>query len=82
MMEATEDGFALSEYDLSLRKEGDIFGDRQHGASTLKLVNVIRDKAVIETAHQDAYDFLHGRGFSAEERSLVRQEKRLVVKER
>lgn len=81
MMEATEDGFALSEYDLSLRREGDIFGDRQHGASTLKLVNVIRDKAIIETAHRDACDFLESDTYSAEERALVRQDVRLVVKE-
>ena len=56
-MEKTEDGFALSEMDLSLRREGDIFGDRQHGASPLKLVNVVRDKAVIEAAYRDARYF-------------------------
>ena len=39
---------------LSLRREGDILGNRQHGASVLKLVNVVRDGAVIEAAHADA----------------------------
>lgn len=53
-MEKTDDGFELAEYDLSLRREGDILGNRQHGASALKLVNVVRDAAVIEAAHQDA----------------------------
>lgn len=53
-MERTEDGFELAEYDLSLRREGDILGNRQHGASILKLVNVIRDKAIIEEAHTQA----------------------------
>lgn len=53
-MEKTDDGFELAEYDLSLRREGDILGNRQHGASGLKLVNVVRDAAVIEAAHQDA----------------------------
>lgn len=53
-MERTNDGFALAEYDLSLRREGDILGNRQHGASVLKLVNVVRDAAIIETAHDDA----------------------------
>ncbi len=53
-MEKTEDGFKLAEYDLSLRREGDILGNRQHGASTLKLVNVVRDKNIIEAAHNDA----------------------------
>lgn len=53
-MERTDDGFELAEYDLSLRREGDILGNRQHGASALKLVNVVRDAAVIEAAHADA----------------------------
>ena len=53
-MERTDDGFELAEYDLSLRREGDILGNRQHGASALKLVNVVRDSAFIEAAHADA----------------------------
>lgn len=53
-MERTEDGFELAEYDLSLRREGDILGNRQHGASVLKLVNVMRDSAIIEAAHAQA----------------------------
>jgi ATP-dependent DNA helicase RecG len=57
-MERTEDGFELAEYDLSLRREGDILGNRQHGASVLKLVNVVRDAAIIEAAHDDARDIL------------------------
>ena len=53
-MESTEDGFELSSYDLSLRREGDILGNRQHGASGLKLVNIVRDGKMIEAAHDDA----------------------------
>ena len=53
-MTTTDDGFELATYDLSLRREGDILGNRQHGASALKLVNVVRDAKVIETAHADA----------------------------
>ena len=53
-MKSTDDGFELASYDLSLRREGDILGNRQHGASGLKLVNVVRDGAVIEAAHADA----------------------------
>ena len=53
-MEATDDGFELAERDLALRREGDILGNRQHGASALKLVNIIRDGALIEAAHADA----------------------------
>ena len=53
-MERTDDGFELASYDLSLRREGEILGNRQHGASSLKLVNVIRDAAIIDAAHSDA----------------------------
>ena len=53
-MEATDDGFELAERDLALRREGDILGNRQHGASALKLVNIMRDGALIEAAHADA----------------------------
>lgn len=53
-MENTDDGFELASYDLSLRREGDILGNRQHGASLLKLVNVVRDGKLIEAAHDDA----------------------------
>lgn len=57
-MENTEDGFELALYDLSLRKEGDILGNRQHGSSVLKLVNVVRDGKIIEAAHEDAREIL------------------------
>ncbi|WP_080797691.1 ATP-dependent DNA helicase RecG [Arabiibacter massiliensis] len=53
-MERTDDGFELAAFDLSLRREGDILGNRQHGASGLKLVNVVRDGKIIEAAHADA----------------------------
>ena len=73
-MEKTEDGFALSEMDLSLRREGDIFGDRQHGASPLKLVNVVRDKAVIEAAYCDARSVFEADALTDDERVIVMQE--------
>lgn len=57
-METTDDGFTLSEYDLSLRHEGDVLGSRQHGAATLRLVNVVRDAALISRAHDDARTLL------------------------
>ncbi|NTU90183.1 MAG: DEAD/DEAH box helicase, partial [Actinobacteria bacterium] len=50
----TDDGFELAEYDLRLRKEGDILGSRQHGIPSLRLINVIRDAKLIRDAHEDA----------------------------
>lgn len=76
-MEATDDGFALSEYDLKLRREGDVFGDRQSGASSLKLVNVVRDAAVIEAAHGDARSLVE----RAQGDGLAREELRLAYAE-
>lgn len=57
-LEKTDNGFALSEYDLSLRREGDILGNRQSGTTTLKLVNIMRDGAIIEQAHDDAKEII------------------------
>ena len=57
-MEKTDDGFELATYDLSLRREGDIVGNRQHGASGLKLVNIVRDGRLIEAAYEDAMALL------------------------
>ncbi len=82
MMETVEDGFSLSEYDLAARREGDIFGARQHGASPLRLVNVIRDKAVIEAAYADAWACFDGTLISEEQRALVQQEAALIRKAR
>ena len=81
-MEQTEDGFELSNYDLSLRREGDILGNRQSGASGLKLVNIVRDGKVIEAAHDDAAQILEADPVLEEEdhRALAR-EMRLLFKD-
>lgn len=81
-MEATDDGFALSERDLSMRREGDIFGDRQHGCTPLRLVNVVRDKAVIEAAYHDARNLFDPAQFSEGERTLALRELNVLRKAR
>ena len=53
-LERTDDGFELAAEDLAARREGDLLGNRQSGASALKLVNVVRDGAMIEEAHASA----------------------------
>ena len=53
-LEATDDGFKLAEYDLALRHEGDVLGCRQHGYPPLKLVDIERDRPLIDAAHEDA----------------------------
>ena len=74
-MERTEDGFELAEFDLSFRREGDILGNRQHGASSLKLVNIVRDRAVVEAAHADALEIVSDNpGIGSEELAVLRHE--------
>ena len=81
-MERIQDGFKLSEYDLSLRREGDILGNRQHGASTLKLVNVMRDRNIIEAAHADAAALLEADpDLSLPDHAALRRELRIVMRQ-
>ncbi|WP_251197810.1 ATP-dependent DNA helicase RecG [Anaerotardibacter muris] len=77
-METTEDGFQLSEMDLAQRKEGDVFGARQHGRSPLRLVNVIRDSAVIEAAYNDARDIVLNGSLTQTERAILDRELLMV----
>ena len=56
---ATLDGFELAEVDLELRGEGDVLGDAQSGArSSLRLLRVMKDQAVIELARDVAEKIL------------------------
>ena len=46
---STNDGFALSEIDLELRREGDVLGASQSGGrSSLKLLRVVQDSELIQ----------------------------------
>ncbi|MER6947109.1 ATP-dependent DNA helicase RecG [Nonomuraea sp. NPDC000554] len=52
---ATLDGFELSRVDLEQRREGDVLGAAQSGKRTsLKLLQLLRDEDVIETARAEA----------------------------
>ncbi len=52
---STTDGFALSQLDLELRREGDVLGAAQSGRRTsLRLLEVVRDGAIIERARAAA----------------------------
>ena len=57
-IESTADGFELAEADLRARREGDVLGMRQHGASVLKLANVVDDAPLVQAAHADAQELL------------------------
>ena len=58
-LEKTEDGFELSELDLSYRKEGDVTGISQSGTkSRLRLLGVVRDQKLIRDAQPVAETML------------------------
>ena len=58
VLEETNDGFVVSEYDFKMRGEGDLFGIRQSGDVLLKLANVRRDYDLLLRVREDVLEFL------------------------
>ncbi len=50
----TTDGFEIAERDLQLRGAGDFFGTRQAGVPTFRLIDLVRDRELMDTAHREA----------------------------
>jgi ATP-dependent DNA helicase RecG len=57
-LERSNDGFELAEVDLELRGEGTILGTRQKGRTDLKLASLRRDKDLVSTAREIAFDIV------------------------
>ena len=53
-MSSTNDGFVIAERDLELRGPGDFFGTRQSGLPKLRTGDLVRDRDIMERAHQEA----------------------------
>lgn len=51
---ASSDGFYLSEKDLELRGEGEVFGSTQSGVSDLKLASIVRDMDILSKMREEA----------------------------
>ena len=51
----TTDGFEIAEQDLQLRGPGEMLGTRQSGVPTLRVANLVRDHALMETARSEAF---------------------------
>lgn len=49
---STNDGFVISEKDLSLRGPGDFFGTRQHGLPEMKIANLYKDIDILKLVQQ------------------------------
>lgn len=52
---STGDGFELAEYDLRLRGEGEVLGERQSGIPGLRLATLAGDQDLLECARLDAF---------------------------
>ena len=57
-MTETTDGFVIAERDLQLRWAGDVFGTRQAGMPSFRLIDLVRDRALLEQAHAEAERWL------------------------
>jgi ATP-dependent DNA helicase RecG len=72
-VERTSDGFELAEYDLRLRGEGEVLGERQSGLPGLRLASLLTDQALLDAARSDA------RSLIASDPALERPEHALLL---
>jgi len=54
ILQASTDGFKISEKDLELRGPGEFFGTKQHGIPELKVANLITDIEILKIAQKEA----------------------------
>lgn len=59
VLEESNDGFYISERDLELRGEGDLFGIRQSGEKTFKIANLKKDLKILMQAKSDSEEYLN-----------------------
>jgi ATP-dependent DNA helicase RecG len=71
-MAETTDGFVIAERDLALRGPGDFFGTRQSGLPKLRTGDLVRDRDIMEAAHQEARAMVE-RGLSPALTAFVRE---------
>jgi len=72
-MASTNDGFVIAERDLELRGPGDVFGTRQSGLPKLRTGDLVRDRDIMESAHEEARRLVDEGGLTEELKSFVQQ---------
>ena len=72
-MVRTQNGFELAELDLQQRGPGEFFGTRQAGLPEFRVANLVRDRAVLELAKNEAAKFVESPdpAISREDRDAV-----------
>ena len=75
------DGFYLAEVDLELRGEGTLMSTAQKGASDLKIASLRRDKQVIVTAREVAFEIIDADPMLAGNRDLAGEVNLLLARE-
>lgn len=69
----TNDGFIISEKDLTLRGPGDFFGTRQHGLPEMKIANLYKDIDILKEVQAAAIElYSHDRELKTVENSLLK----------
>jgi ATP-dependent DNA helicase RecG len=66
-MVRTQDGFELAELDLQLRGPGEFFGTRQAGLPDFRVADLVRDRAMLELAKEEASRFVENADAEASE---------------
>lgn len=74
IMTKTNDGFLISEKDLSLRGSGEFFGTKQHGLPELKIVNLFQDMELLKRVQSVAIEIM-------EKDPELKEEKNKVLKQ-
>src|SRR2546430_7002084 len=59
-MTETTDGFEIAERDLVQRGPGDFFGTRQAGVPTFRMIDLIRDREMLDVPHREAPRYFAG----------------------
>lgn len=58
VLSESTDGFYITEKDFEMRKEGDLFGQRQSGEQSFKLADIKNDFKILLQAKEDSEEFL------------------------
>lgn len=71
VVEKTNDGFKIAEEDFNIRGPGEFFGERQSGDADFKLLNLLRDRDIIEKSRDYAFNLVFNDNVTLNYKQLV-----------